>query len=304
MGATEVKRIVRRACGREEPTKRTGIAPIADSIWAAAALDSSKIRWSISALVLVVGLLAFLGRPATVSAAEPCTGGTFPPNETGQIYVEKYAADAPGSGTFFDRVQGDATVRNFDVCTGVDLDPNDCLTQGGTAVLPANVQNDITGHVYQLGVAQFAGLSKKFVYTNSTDLCARNWPTITPIVGHRYRFIIYRDSNGKVVYQIDDLATSGIDSTMYTNYTWSTSRKHAWWGYETWDKNSSFGVAAGSSQNQMAYMGYSKDGSGTIYYRSDLTTSDIRKNSHAETSDHGHIGDWVFNNDMLSAESH
>lgn len=255
----------------------------------------------VSAIVLVSGYL--LGGPSAVAAAGLCSlaqHGNF------HIAANKFADEVGAS--YFDLVRGDLTVRSLDVCVGSG--------NGATYVLAANIET-ASGTIVQLGYGQQAGFAgRSFYYAHGTP-DAIEWPNSSylPVVGNRYRFSITRflEPGGVVdtIYKIQDLDAGTSSSIEFSG--WYSGLNHAWWGAETGDSASAHGVPAGSSNQNLAYMGYSPNTNGTIYYRSGLTCSDIFKNFSWDGSTngnacagtrHGHVGNWVYGGDKLAPESH
>jgi hypothetical protein len=213
----------------------------------------------------------------------------------------------PANSEAFDRVQGEATVRNLDICIG---------NNGGTFVLPANVDNE--GYSanplhFQAGYGRAANIDSgalRFYYAGPNGN-PHEWCCINPVVGTRYRFIIWRSDSGLVNfrrYRLDG-GTWVNESTIYTSWAWPASTSaarltHAWWGCETWDQVSDHGPHVGNGSINMAYLGYSTDDSGSISYRTDMANPAPRNFSGWGDNHHGHVGDWVYNNDMINCETH
>lgn len=247
--------------------------------------------------------LAFLASLFSVGADKVAAAGscTLATHTYTHIYVEKYASAIPDASVYFDMVRGDATVRDLDICVG------STAGQGGSFVLPANIQDDTNGPIIQLGYGKWAGRSDLFFVYQLKGQEAKEWypgHNFKPIVGDRIRFTItkgYLSGNVVTTYIINNL-TRGTNDSM-TVAGWLVSPQHAWWGYETWDSYSRHGHVAGQPAINAAYLGYSGDANTTIYYRSGMTSSDV-KNTSGQSNHHGHLINWVYGSDGLDAETH
>lgn len=252
-----------------------------------------------SAALLALGLLP--GVAAPVAAAGPCNQNTLPAASTNQMYVEKLIANISGAD-HFDGVRGDAYIRNLDQCIGTS-------GQGGTFVLPANVQNDVTGTIFQLGYGEIPNYTSRWYYADgSVDAIVKTSSACPAVNGHRVRFTILRNSSNRPVFSIDDLtAGCGLSWTGVT--PWSVAQDHAWWGYESWENASGLGPQVGvDSDVHMAYMGYSTEDGGWAY-RSGLSATygsceTCVKRNHSYSYITGHIGDWVYGNDDFNVHTH
>lgn len=221
------------------------------------------------------------------------------------IVVNKFADEV--GATYFDLVRGDLTVRSLDVCVGSG--------NGSTYILAANIET-AGGQIIQVGYGQISGfIGRRFYYAfGSAD--AIEWPdsSFLPVVGDRYRFSITRlvEPGGiaDTVFKIQNLdhpATSTVERA-----GWYSGLNHAWWGAETEDSASAHGVLVGQANQNLAYMGYSPNTSGSVYYRSGLSCTDVFKNFTWDGSNgaacagtrHGHVGTWVYGGDKLAPETH
>ncbi len=223
-----------------------------------------------------------------------------------QVLVHKDISQI--TGNYFDLVKGDAYARDLDVCIGASQ------TQGGTFVLPANVQEEpgMGPGIFQAGYGKrTTDGSILFFYANG-DATAIAISGATPSIGHRYRFRIQKDSNAHPDFYIDDVTTgSGAWSNTTTNTSYSIVYDYAWWGFETWDSYSHHGPNLPDPGVGMAYMGYSSDLSTTTFYRSGMTVSgDVCKcGGDWSQVDGNHqtvltIGNWVYGGDKFDAEVH
>ena len=195
-------------------------------------------------------------------------------------------------------MRGDAYVRNLGLCIA--------LHNGGTFVLPANVDNNVAT-LFQLGYGRgidYNGGALSFFRTDSSGN-----PIviggITPQVGGRYRFLVF-SNGGLVEYEIQlwNGSTWGYVWSLVTGYSWTSALKHAWWGYETWDQASSMGPESTSGTVHTAYMGYSGSANGTVYYRSGLAAADFVTDTSCCSYWHRAVGTWVYGNDMADAWKH
>ena len=156
-----------------------------------------------------------------------------------------------------------------------------------------------------------------FIYTPGGFGAGAAWPgTLTPQSGHRVRLIIERvfsNPHLSTRYTVKDIDT-GVTQTTAVSGFYSGFDK-AWWGAEALDTSSEVGQDAAIDSN-VAYMGYSTFATGTISYRSGMVfnacycetnpgdPSDIEKQGGTNSSEHGHLGTWVYGNDMVNFESH
>lgn len=221
-----------------------------------------------------------------------------------QVFVHKDINEV--SGNWFDDVRGDVYARNLDVCIG------GTAGQGGTFVLPANVQQKagVGSGIFQAGFGKRAtDGSIKFVYANGTAT-AIVLSAPTPTIAHRYRFEIKSDSAGHPDFLLTDL-TNGllIWSNTTTGTSWTGSFDLNWWGFETWDSFSHHGPNLPGSGVNMAYMGYSTDLNTVITYRSGMTVGgDVCKcGGNWAQVDGNHqtvlsIGNWVYGGDKFDSE--
>ena len=258
----------------------------------------SRARVALAALVLTASTFA-----ATPPAPAAADAGVCPGNiAIQQLFVDKEIGEVSGAD-YFDGVRGDATIQSLDICFGVI---------GGSWVLPANVQNDSNGKIFQLGYGQGAGDDFTFVYANGSPN-AIAWRTWTPIEGERYTFTITR-SAGYPAFRITRQST-GESIYKVTDANFGMGFDRTWWGYEANDKASSLGPLYGTGDVNMAYMGYSADNGGWIYRSGlanaygDRPTYPNRMHKHLTFSDSnnirsGHIGDWVYGGDKFNVHTH
>lgn len=219
------------------------------------------------------------------------------------VYVQKDINNVVGN--FFDDVRGDAYARDLDVCIGGS--PGN----GGTFVLPANVQQkaNVGPSIFQGGFGKRAtDTSIKFYYANQQpDSIVIT--SVAPIVGHRYRFDISRDSSGHPDFHFTDVSTATlIWSNTSTTTSWVSTFDLTWYGYETWDSFSHHGPNLPGAGTNMAYMGYSTDFNTAISYRTGMTVGgDVLKQGHWADVDNNHttvltIGTWVYGGDQFDSE--
>jgi hypothetical protein len=252
---------------------------------------------------LVIALFAAaIGLPTATASPVQAAGLCGEPKQDAYLILVARSADDPGiPGTYMDLVRGEVTVRDLDVCT--------LPTEGGTFVLPANVENTVTGSIFQLGYGQVAGeATEKFVFAaGSAQMQPWPDPDFVPIRGDRYRFSIWKTTlpNGNSVPQfgIRNLRTNAASFQLIGSVNWTTNYKLAWWGAETWDTASNHGSEAGTAPTTLSYMGYSPNTEGTIYYRSGMTSSDVHYVGPIPYH-HGHIVNWVYGGDGLDIHTH
>ncbi len=221
-----------------------------------------------------------------------------------QVFVHKDINDV--SGNYFDVVRGDVYARDLDVCIGVS--PG----QGGTFVLPANVQQKagVGPGIFQAGYGKRAtDGAVRFVYANATStIIVLSAPS--PVIAHRYRFQINRDSAGHPDFILNDLTNGSlIWSNTTTGTSWTGTYDLNWYGFETWDSFSHHGPNLPNPGVNMAYMGYSTDLNTTITYRSGMTVSgDVCKcGGHWADVDNNHqtvltMGTWFYGGDKFDSE--
>jgi hypothetical protein len=240
--------------------------------------------------VISVLIATYLSAGAGSVAAQ---GGACVQIDDYQAWEGKNASAIGDGSTYFDRVRGDAYVRNLALCIG---------NSGGTWVLPANVDAG-DGRVLQIGYGRrndFNNGNLTFVATDDHGT-PYEITSVRPVLGHRYRFEVVRNSGGYPTQRIYELRNGSwvqIWSTTTPSYVWNSDYDHAWWGYEVFSSQSSMGSQLGSATPQMAYMGYSGNASSTISYRSGLTS--VAKNYTGQAQWVCSIGDWVYGDDMLN----
>jgi len=229
-----------------------------------------------------------------------------------KVYVDKDSSELANSK--FDLVRGDATVGTINPCVGSQPFPY----AAGSWMLLANVERSCCGEIIQIGYGQGCTLCVvDFIYTPGGFGAGAAWPgTLTPQSGHRVRLIIERvfsNPHLSTRYTVKDIDT-GVTQTTAVSGFYSGFDK-AWWGAEALDTSSEVGQDAAIDSN-VAYMGYSTFATGTISYRSGMVfnacycetnpgdPSDIEKQGGTNSSEHGHLGTWVYGNDMVNFESH
>jgi len=272
--------------------------------------DSLRLRTLVaivSAFTLTVGLV-HLNAPIAI-AAGACGASS---GASDKVYVDKDSSELANSK--FDLVRGDATVGTINPCVGSQPFPY----AAGSWMLLANVERSCCGEIIQIGYGQGCTLCVvDFIYTPGGFGAGAAWPgTLTPQSGHRVRLIIERvfsNPHLSTRYTVKDIDT-GVTQTTAVSGFYSGFDK-AWWGAEALDTSSEVGQDAAIDSN-VAYMGYSTFATGTISYRSGMVfnacycetnpgdPSDIEKQGGTNSSEHGHLGTWVYGNDMVNFESH
>jgi hypothetical protein len=234
------------------------------------------------------------------------------------VYVDKDNSEAGVSGSF-DLVRGDATVGAMNPCVGSQA----AAYGAGSWILLANIEDAAGGtdRIQQLGYGKGCSLcNDDFIWTPSGNGAGAGWPgTLGPQVGHRVRGIIERKTYPQdpgviyALYTVKDL-TTGVQQTA-SNDDWNATYVKAWWGAEALDTSSEVGVDFSLDSN-VAYMGYSTTTSGSIVYRSGMhfnacycetapdSPSSVEKQGGTNATEHGHLGDWVYGDDMVNFESH
>jgi len=253
-----------------------------------------KLIAILSSAMLLVGMFGISAAPV----AAVC--GT---SLNQHIIVARSADDSGIAGTYLKEVTGQAYART--------LDPVGCLTYGGTVVLPANIENTVSGSIWQLGYGTLANGPLRFVYAMDTTY-GRIWPSTTylPIVGHNYKFDIRTGTlegfnANQVVMRITD-TTAGTSSgyAFLSSYNWSSNNKLAWWGGERLSSLDDIGVDYGETSLILHHMGYRTDGMSVISYRSGMTSSDVKRVGSPPSNMHGHIVTWTYGADGLQLETH
>lgn len=269
-----------------------------------------KVRAVITALGLAVACLPI--SPATsAQAAGFCFGST---GTSDKVFVDKDSSELPSN---FDLGRGDATVGSMNPCVGNAAFPY----ASGTWILLANLE-DVDANpveIMQAGYGKGCSLcADDFIYTPAADGSGAAWPgSLTPVNGHRVRFKIERVSTSsgiKAKYTLTDVTTGESE---VRNATWETGITKAWWGAEALDTSSEVGVDYAGHDSNVAYMGYSVLDNSSILYRSDMVfdacycedepgagPSEVEKQGGRNSTEHGHLGTWVYGNDMVNFESH
>ncbi len=253
----------------------------------------------IAALALLVSALAFAS-PQPASAVQGlCDAGG---NVTNIIYVKKEIG-APGlSGTAFDYVSGQVTLRDLDICTKIATN-----LYGGSWILGANVESN-SGDIYQIGYGQNAGDSTETIWLQvggGTAPFSVGRP-FTMNYGDTLKFEVWKanDSGSTVGFRATD-TTNGQSYTTFKNtgVSWDLDSDRAWWGAETHDNSTTMGTCSTCARVALRFLGYSTNANGTIYYRSGMTSGDVYK-IDPNSNHHGHIVDWTYGADALEVESH
>lgn len=271
--------------------------------------------WRLFAVALFIALLAPVMAAAPAMAAGLCFGAT---GTSDKIYVDK---DSTEVGFNFDLARGDAYVGWMNPCVGAASFP----TGMGSWVLLANLEdNDRSpAPIVQIGYGKGCSLcDDMYVYTPGGYGAGVEWPgTLVPVAGHRVRAVIERTTDPDTgrswtKFTIRDI-TTGVQQS-YSVSGWAGGYDKAWWGVEALDTSSEVAPDASGPDTNMAYMGYSTTDSGSIIYRSGMrfhscycesgppydSPSSIEKQGGTSTSEHGHLGDWVYGDDMVNFESH
>jgi len=177
--------------------------------------------------------------------------------------------------------------------------------------------------IIQVGYGKGCSLcADDFIYTPDQQGGGAAWPgTLTPQSTHRVRGIVSRafDSHLNKYYTLFTVVdvTTGVTQTASVG-TWAGGYVKAWWGAEALDFNSDVGVEDSGPDDNFAYMGYSTYASTSILYRSGMVfnvcyceneppgsgPSDIEKEGNRDSREHGHLGTWIYGNDMVNFESH
>lgn len=230
-----------------------------------------------------------------------------------KVYVDKDSSELGNAK--FDYVRGDGTVGTINPCVGSQAFPY----AAGSWMMLANIERSCCGEIVQIGYGQgCTNCAVDFIYTPGGFGAGAAWPgTLTPQSTHRVRLIIERVFSNPHVstrYTVKDLDT-GVTQTSSTGSFYGSYDK-AWWGAEAIDTSAEVGQDAAIDSN-VAYMGYSTFGTGTISYRSGMVfdacycetgdgpgPSDVEKQGGTNSAEHGHLGNWVYGNDMVNFESH
>lgn len=229
-----------------------------------------------------------------------------------KVYVDKDSTELSDSP--FDQVRGDATVGTINPCVGSQAFPY----AAGSWMMLANIEHSCCAEIIQLGYGQGCTLCPvDFIYTPGGFGAGAAWPgTLTPQSGHRVRLVIERvfsNPHLSTRYTVKDLDTGVTQSTSVSGFYGGFDK--AWWGAEAIDTSSEVGQDAALDSN-VAYMGHSTFSSSAITYRSGMVfdtcyceaspgdPSDIEKQGGVSDGEHGHLGTWVFGNDMVNFESH
>lgn len=224
-------------------------------------------------LALVAAAAVLLTLAVVPVAAE---GSCLIPNTSrDKIFVIKYYTDVADR---FDYVDGTATARDLDECTG----------NGNSAILPANLQT-AGGAIYQLGYMD-GPRCIFYVYRNGVPVCTG----ATQVIGRSYTFSISMadlpSGDMKVHYKVTDISASP-DVVVFEKYiTQSDTSKGTidWWGAERQETQSSLGNCHGCSPIDMRFMHYSVDGDG-----GQLTTRDGLSSANKCADNNGCATGWA-----------
>lgn len=255
--------------------------------------------------------------PAPARAAGLCAGAS---GASDKVYVDKDRAEL--SNAYFDLVRGDATVGTMNPCVGTMQFPYGT----GSWILLANVEDSDASpeKIHQVGYGRGCsiGCPDDFIWTPAGNGSGAAWPgTLTPAYGHRVRGIIERKTYAAdpgvihARYTVRDI-TTGVQQTAELD-SWQDGYDKAWWGAEALDTSSEVGVDFALDSN-MAYLGYSTTLMSGVLYRSDMnfdacycetgppydSPSSVEKQGGTNSAEHGHLGTWVYGNDMVNFESH
>lgn len=270
-------------------------------------LAMRKLWTVVTCSALIAGLLQVTAPVA--SAAGFCLGSS---GTSDKVYVDKDSSELANSK--FDLVRGDATVGSINPCVGTQSFPY----AAGSWLLVANVERSCCGEIIQIGYGQGCSTCMvDFIYTPGGFGAGAAWPgSLTPQSGHRVRLIIERvfsNPHLSTRYTVKDIDTGVTQTTSVSGFVSSFDK--AWWGAEALDTSSEVGQDAALDSN-FAYMGYSTFATSTISYRSGMNfdscycennpgnPSDIEKQGGTNSAEHGHLGTWVYGDDMVNFESH
>jgi hypothetical protein len=218
----------------------------------------NHLRFVVLALALMVGAISFTPTPASAQAEGLCIYNNWPSNLTGQWYYQQTTS------VYFDHVYGYLTDRKLYPCEGLSY-------QGWSFAAAANVQGG--GKIFQLGLLQEAGNAgdqNYFVYTEFSGSGQYvKLTSVRPVLGNRYQFHIWKNSNGKVAYSIATTSGSIIwQSASTTSYP--TNLNLAWWGYETANSKSQAGINPGASAADLVGL-WSTSSSSTLNTETNIT---------------------------------
>lgn len=221
----------------------------------------------LAAAILAVGAVGSSASPAAALGGT-CAVAT---HSFYQVYVEKYVA----SSTYITDVSGQSKIVGLNICTYGAFAGN-----GGTFVMPANLQNDTTKRIYQLGYGRTAIDSAPYFFYAEASPDAVKITSPRPVDGHTYTFHIYRRSAGYVSYDIRDMTTGLYVWTYYPTTPFNASsaayQNHAWWGFESWDSESALGYKNGQAITDIRDITYTPAG-GVQTWRSGMTCASVGK---------------------------
>lgn len=170
-------------------------------------------------LALLSALIAF--GPASAlghsegSCSQDAWSGT---SATGQWRFDRYQTGS----NYYDDVYGWVTYRTLYPCTGSG--------EGYSAIPGVNVEDNVAGLVFQVGIYKTPGNGPRFVYAD-TNAFVHEITGFYPQVGHRYEFRINKTAGNHArlwIYENGSSLWNRISTT-----SWTTNMKHGWWGWET-----------------------------------------------------------------------
>jgi len=264
----------------------------------------------LSAIVALVGTILAFSAPG-VSAEPVCV---LPGAQNDHLIVLREYHDGPGGDAQFDRIEGSATTRDLDDCTGTGAH--------GSYILPANLQNSLSGGsaIYQLGYSE-SDDGRKFVYAFDSPNAINIPGSWVPTLGTKYKYTIalteLPSGAGNVRYRITD--TSNGQYTEFNKYQpnrWYGAL--AWWGAETGEIYSSIGNDHDNANINMTDMYYSRNNDGGALYRRDgltessvttdnsagaLSSYDFYKSPNLDSESHHHVTTQVTTNDTVNFDN-
>src|SRR5437870_8100297 len=132
---------------------------------------------------------------------------------TGQWRFDKYLSGSQN----YDDVYGWSTYRSLFPCQN---------HFGGTGLsfnAAVNIEDNVAGTVFQIGIIRYPGGVGQFVYADTSPTpVAIGDPS--PVTGHRYEFRLVKNGNGKVRFLIYE---NGTQRWVHHSATsWSSNMKH------------------------------------------------------------------------------
>lgn len=266
-----------------------------------------KVLVVLSTAALIAGLMQATTPSSMAAGTCGLSSGT-----SDKVYVDKDSSELGNSK--FDHVRGDAEVGTINPCVGTQAFPY----SAGSWMMLANLEHSCCAEIIQIGYGQgCTNCIVDFIYTPGGQGAGAAWPgTLTPQSGHRVRLVIERvfsNPHLSTRYTVKDIDTGATQTTSRSGFYSGFDK--AWWGAEAIDTSAEVGQDAAIDSN-VAYMGYSTFSTGTISYRSGMVfdtcycetdpgdPSDIEKQGGTNSAEHGHLGTWVYGNDMVNFESH